>query len=182
MKADSPKTELNERILWYDGDSTVDEEYIVDIAARGKPIENLFVKHITPDIEQYNELVPKDQRIGVKENVAECDLAFNIPEEYATLDLDEYIADCLREEAGRNKVNLKVRLARTIEEFTLYEELDLLDVLRTLIYIINTLRENNIVWGVGRGSSVASYILYLIGVHDVDSVAYGLDIQDFLRP
>ena len=182
MKAASPKTELKERILWYDGDSTVDEDYIIDIAAKGKPIQNLFVKHIPPDIDRYNSLVPTDQQIGVKENVAECNLTFDIPEEYATLDLDEYIADCLREEAGRNNVNLKVRLERTVKEFSLYEELDLLDVLRALIYIINTLRDNNIVWGVGRGSSVASYILYLIGVHDVDSVAYGLDIHDFLRP
>ena len=33
---------------------------------------------------------------------------------------------------------------------------------------VDFMRENNIVWGVGRGSSVASYVLYLIGVHRID--------------
>ena len=35
--------------------------------------------------------------------------------------------------------------------------------------------------GVGRGSSVASYILYLIGVHRIDSIKYNLDWKEFLR-
>jgi DNA polymerase III alpha subunit len=43
------------------------------------------------------------------------------------------------------------------------------------------MRSNNIVWGVGRGSSVASYVLYLLGVHKVDSIKYGLDIREFLK-
>ena len=63
----------------------------------------------------------------------------------------------------------------------LYQKLGLIDILRTLIFVINTLIENNIVWGVGRGSSVSSYVLYLIGVHDVDSFQYGLNIEEFLR-
>jgi DNA polymerase III alpha subunit len=49
------------------------------------------------------------------------------------------------------------------------------------IYIIDPLRKNNSVWGVGRGSSVASYVLYLIGVHKIDSLFFDLDIEDFLR-
>jgi DNA polymerase III alpha subunit len=46
---------------------------------------------------------------------------------------------------------------------------------------VETMRVNNIVWGVGRGSSVASYVLYLIGVHKIDSMYYDLDIEEFLR-
>jgi DNA polymerase III alpha subunit len=43
------------------------------------------------------------------------------------------------------------------------------------------MRDNNIVWGVGRGSSVSSYVLYLLGVHRVNSLYYDLDIHEFLR-
>jgi DNA polymerase III alpha subunit len=43
------------------------------------------------------------------------------------------------------------------------------------------MRKENIVWGVGRGSSVASYVLYLIGVHKIDSLYYNLDVEEFLR-
>ena len=74
-----------------------------------------------------------------------------------------------------------VRMYRVNDELTLYKKLDLLPVLRTIIFVINTLRENSVVWGVGRGSSVSSYVLYLIGAHDVDSIKYDLDVNEFLR-
>jgi len=55
------------------------------------------------------------------------------------------------------------------------------DLLRYMIYLVDFMREHTIVWGVGRGSSVASYVLYLIGVHKIDSIQYGLDWREFLR-
>ena len=42
-------------------------------------------------------------------------------------------------------------------------------------------KENKIVWGVGRGSSVASYVLYLLGIHKIDSIQYRLDWKEFIR-
>ena len=55
------------------------------------------------------------------------------------------------------------------------------NVLRFMVYLVDNMRKNNIVWGVGRGSSVSSYVLYLIGVHKVDSIKFKLDIKEFLR-
>ena len=43
------------------------------------------------------------------------------------------------------------------------------------------MQENNLIWGVGRGSSVASYVLYKLGVHRIDSIFYDLDPGEFLR-
>ncbi len=57
----------------------------------------------------------------------------------------------------------------------------MLVLLKTMKYIVDTLRENNIVWGVGRGSSVASYVLFLLGVHKIDSVKYDLPIEEFFK-
>ena len=54
-------------------------------------------------------------------------------------------------------------------------------VLKTMKYIVDTLRKHDVVWGVGRGSSVASYALYLIGVHKIDSVKYNLPIDEFFK-
>ena len=70
---------------------------------------------------------------------------------------------------------------RVEQELILYKKFGLLDVLKFLVYLISTMRENDIVWGVGRGSSVSSYVLYLLGVHKVDSIKYGLDVTDFLK-
>ena len=70
---------------------------------------------------------------------------------------------------------------RVGKELLMYEDRKLFPLLCFLKYMVDTLRENNIVWGVGRGSSVASYVLYLIGIHKIDSLYYGLDVEEFLR-
>lgn len=73
------------------------------------------------------------------------------------------------------------QLQRCGAELLLYQERDLFDLLRYLKYLVDVMKTNNIVWGVGRGSSVASYVLYLLGVHRIDSMYYNLDITEFLR-
>ena len=62
-------------------------------------------------------------------------------------------------------------------ELTMFEERGLFPVIQILIYIIETMRKHKLVWGVGRGSSVARYVLYLLGVHKIDSLKHNLDIQ-----
>lgn len=70
---------------------------------------------------------------------------------------------------------------RVTQELELFIQHNMFDLLFYLKYLVDTMRENNIVWGVGRGSSVASYVLYLIGIHKVDSIKYELDIHEFLK-
>jgi DNA polymerase III alpha subunit len=80
-----------------------------------------------------------------------------------------------------NKCKTQIEIDRVDEEYKLYKDRDLIMLLRLFIYLINYMRENKFIWGVGRGSSVSSYILYLIGVHRVDSLKYRLDIKDYLK-
>ena len=56
-----------------------------------------------------------------------------------------------------------------------------MDLLKFLKYLVDTVNDNNIVMGVGRGSSVASFVLYKLGVHKVNSMYYDLDVSEFLR-
>ena len=72
-----------------------------------------------------------------------------------------------------------VEWTRVCEELKAFEERGMEDLLRYMIYLVDFMRENDIVWGVGRGSSVASYVLYLIGVHRIDSIKY--NTADSLR-
>jgi len=95
-----------------------------------------------------------------------------MPDEYKNMD----IAKWLLEQAKHD-----TELQRTGQELLMYAERDMLDLLRYLKYLVDTLRHNNIVWGVGRGSSVASFVLYLIGVHKINSITYNLDIAEFIR-
>ena len=97
---------------------------------------------------------------------------WHMPEKYKQLDIAEYLLKLCTTDA---------ELQRVGTELLLYQERNMFDLLRFLVYIVDVMREQNIVWGVGRGSSVASYVLYLIGVHKIDSLYYDLDIAEFLR-
>lgn len=94
-----------------------------------------------------------------------------MPAEYANMDIEEFL------------VNLcpKENYDRLVQELELYHEHKMIPVLRMMKYIVDTLRKNNIVWGVGRGSSVASYVLFLLGVHKIDSVKYNIPIEEFFK-
>tara|TARA_R110001592_G_scaffold51456_6_gene158216 strand:+ start:7726 stop:8262 length:537 start_codon:yes stop_codon:yes gene_type:complete len=98
-----------------------------------------------------------------------------IPDHYKEIDIDEYVVHKLPTSPTQEQIN------RVVEELELYRSRNLYPILRALIYIIDTMRKHEIVWGVGRGSSVASYVLYLLGIHKVDSLKYNLDIKEFLK-
>lgn len=70
---------------------------------------------------------------------------------------------------------------RIMQELALYKKHNMILMLKTMKYIVDTLRTNNVIWGVGRGSSVASYVLHIIGVHKIDSVKYNLPIEEFFK-
>jgi DNA polymerase III alpha subunit len=95
-----------------------------------------------------------------------------MPEEYHRFPIHQWLSDqCKTEE----------ELARVDKELLLFIQHDMFDLLFYLKYLVDTMRANQIVWGVGRGSSVASYVLYLLGIHKVDSIKYKLDIHEFLK-
>ena len=95
-----------------------------------------------------------------------------MPKEYQQLDIAQYVLDLCKTE---------VELQRVGEELLLYQERNLFDLLRYLKYFVDTMRVNNVLWGLGRGSSVASYVLYLLNVHRIDSIYYDLPINEFLK-
>ena len=97
---------------------------------------------------------------------------FNIPQYYKDINVKEYITRLI----PASGQDVKIITERVDMELAEFEARNLFPVLQMLIYIIDTMRKNNLVWGVGRGSSVASYILYLMGVHKVDSVKYNLSL------
>jgi DNA polymerase III alpha subunit len=94
-----------------------------------------------------------------------------IPEKYKNMDIEGYLMNKCPEQ----------NQDRVTNELELYKKNSMIPLLRTMKYLVDTLRNNNVVWGVGRGSSVASYVLYLIGVHKIDSVKYNLPIEEFFK-
>ena len=95
-----------------------------------------------------------------------------MPEEYQRLDIASWILSQCEQEP---------ELQRCGHELLAYAERGLLPLLAYLKYLVDTLRSNSVVWGVGRGSSVASFVLYKIGVHKINSLTYDLDFEEFMR-
>ena len=95
-----------------------------------------------------------------------------MPDEYKTFDIAKFVLDqCTHEE----------ELQRAGKELLMYEKRGLFTLLQYMKYLVDLMRKNNIVWGVGRGSSVSSFVLFLIGIHRINSLHYDLNIEEFLK-
>jgi DNA polymerase III alpha subunit len=120
-----------------------------------------------PELKQY---IPIDVEQKDFDNALQSE--WFMPDEYKTLSVNELVFD---------RCNTPEEQERAYEELQEFGKRGMYNLLRYMIYLVEFMRENNIVWGVGRGSSVASYVLYLIGVHRIDSIQYDLDWREFLR-
>ncbi|MEN6292050.1 MAG: hypothetical protein ABFD07_08580 [Methanobacterium sp.] len=119
-----------------------------------------------------NILLADNSEMSVEEYDTISQNNWFIPEEYRNFDIAKFILDQCTSDS---------ELQRAGEELLLYQERDMFMLLRYLKYLVDIMRKNNVVWGVGRGSSVSSFVLYLIGVHKINSLYYDLDIREFLK-
>jgi DNA polymerase III alpha subunit len=129
----------------------------------------LMLEHV-PTFIRYNELAMQALTIQDFDHMNQEN--WLMPDEYKQLDIAEHVLSLCASEAALQRVG---------QELLLYQARDLFDLLRYLKFLVDIMKQNNLIWGVGRGSSVASYVLYLLGVHRIDSLHYNLDIAEFLR-
>jgi DNA polymerase III alpha subunit len=111
--------------------------------------------------------------VSIKEFDKSKQANWHMPQEYKDLDIAEYVLSlCTDNQAVLQRVGYEL-----IE----YQKLDFFEALQFLKYMVDVMRKNDIVWGVGRGSSTSSYVLFLLGVHKIDSIYYDLDFKDFIK-
>jgi len=110
-----------------------------------------------------------DEDMNLFDEANQC--SWFMPENYFP-NLIEFLYESCNTAEQKNRVDLELKL---------FIQHGMFDLLFYLKYLVDTMRNNNIVWGVGRGSSVSSYVLYLIGIHKIDSLKYKLDINEFLK-
>lgn len=167
------------------GELIFSEDDVCDLLMQGRSIDSLrhMIVDSTVDLEKtalllncvpgfvtYNALVEND--LTIEEFDKNRQKTWHMPEEYKSLDIAAYVLGlCETQE----------QLQRCGEELLLFQERDLFDLLRFMKYLVDVMQEHRAIWGVGRGSSVASYVLYKLGVHRIDSMFYDLDPHEFLR-
>jgi DNA polymerase III alpha subunit len=158
---------------------------IEDILLSGQSniLDEILTDPTDPEILQYNQSAvsvgDKELRLyqsfDIDRFTFDSSLQQNwlMPDEYKNLDIEEYIISLTPP--------WDPETTRVAQELAAFKQRNMLDLLRWMKYFVDTCRNEGIVWGVGRGSSVASYVLFLIGVHKIDSLKYNLDWQEFLR-
>ena len=166
------------------GEIILDEIDLCDLIMQGRDVTQMTcvvdpgvnIESVIHLIEDPGQLVswtlPYDSDISVPDWDSLQQRNWHMPDQYQQLDIAEHmIAMCDTPE----------KLQRVGNELLLYQERGLFNLLRYLKYLVDVMRDNRVIWGVGRGSSTASYVLYLLGVHQIDSMYYDLDVSEFLR-
>jgi DNA polymerase III alpha subunit len=167
------------------GELVFSESDICNLIMQGRDVNSLqhvvvdetvnleeLIRHVERPESLLTWKLPYNSDTSVPEFHEAQQLMWHMPEQYKTLDIAEHILSLCKTEA---------ELQRCGAELLLYQERDLFDLLRYLAYLVDVMKQNQVIWGVGRGSSVASYVLYLLGVHRINSIYYNLDIAEFLR-
>ena len=157
------------------------EEELIDII-KTNPDANISITSIV-GLSKYNDairelysdfaLLPQWSQCEVAEDFhTQLQSIWLMPDKYKQIDIIKILVDSCKDD---------VELTRIAQELILYAEFNLIDLLRYLHYMVTTLKENNIVLGIGRGSSVSSFVLYKLGVHKINSIKWELNYKDFLK-
>jgi hypothetical protein len=131
---------------------------------------NNAVRSLFADVPNLKTYIPYDIEVEEFDQVQQAE--WHMPEDYLNFDVAKWVLD---------QCNTDEELQRVGQELLMYQERDAFMLLRYMKYLVEVMRENGIVWGVGRGSSVSSFVLYKLGVHRINSLYYDLDPSEFLK-
>lgn len=165
------------------GEMIFSEDDVCDLLMQGRTVDSLqgMIVDRSVDLEKASmilESVPGfvidywNNGTAVEDFHRRAQQNWHMPESYQQMDIAKYVLDLCVTQA---------ELQRCGQELLMFQEKNLFDLLKYLKYLVDVMTENRVIWGVGRGSSVSSYVLYKLGVHRIDSLYYNLDIGEFLR-
>lgn len=160
----------------------INEDQAIQILLEGNFVDNAIFEN-TEDIRKYNDCSAQVLHCESLKLEDSLDMSvddfhksnidyWDIPQEYKDVNiLDLLVKKCIND----------AQLERVATEYIMFEERNMIPLLKFLLFFVEYCREHKYIWGVGRGSSVSSYCLFLLGVHKVDSLKFSLDIEEFLK-
>ena len=151
-----------------------DKDLITGILTHGPDVlASAYTKDISENIQKYvDRCIQEKLNYPMPMVDIPTERDWFIPNEYKQIDIRNWLLSKCTSQEQTDRVEL---------ELSLFEKQGMIDILNVMIYVVDTLRSQNIVWGVGRGSSVSCYCLYLIGIHKIDSLKYDLPINEFFK-
>jgi DNA polymerase III alpha subunit len=178
-------TELNDRVLRFDGVSIVEADQVEALLLRGAKPTELRIVASTDEIDQFNRQAGiADQLVEFDDEPVGFNYAWKLPPEYLSLDVDLYVSVVFGERLPSlqyDSAQTEAAINRVALELSKFQERGLYDLLRVIIHVLDRFKSSGTVWGVGRGSSCASYILFLLGLHVVDPIRFNVDLDEFIH-
>jgi len=163
------------------GDCVYSEDAVIDLVYQNPELDiskivlnndvyNTAVEELGLDLPKLAKQIKRTDK--VKDYDKKLYENWHMPQKYYELDVLDWLLERCQTEVEKQRVQ---------QEYKKFQEKNFVKVLQFLIYFVDTLRANDVVWGVGRGSSVSSFCLFLIGVHKINPLIYNLDYREFLR-
>lgn len=181
----SLRTELNDRVLRYDGVMILEPDEIARALIKGVKPHEIRYRRISEEIELFNQNVTEAESLKPEaQEPVSVDMGWRLPEKYKNLDIERFAEIMFEAKLGElpytddQYEEACVRIADELQEI---ERRGMTEFIRTIVYILDVFREQNVVWGVGRGSSCACYILFILGLHSVDCVRYKIPMEEFFH-
>ena len=171
--------ELEDRKIFDDGTVVLGEHAAVEVLYAGKALDDSWMK-ASEDVDLHNHSIRMLDSTMRMLHTADGPMLgdrnwyqeWNTPEQYASMDMTEF---CI------SRCSNDAEIERACEELVMFAERDMIPVLRHLVWMVDDMRSRGVVWGVGRGSSVSSFVLHLIGINRINPLQYDLDIGEFLK-
>lgn len=179
------KTDLVNKINEY-GDVIVDRDSAVNYLLMGIDISGISIDdddevdlyhHTTNTIDPMGTEFPtinttKSYSMEPDKHLRRLSKKWLIPPEYLYMDIVDYLV---------SKCSSDVERKRVADELMEFEKRNEIDILRVMVYIVDQFRKNKVVWGVGRGSSVSCFCLYLIGINKINPLVYDISYTEFFK-
>lgn len=172
-------TDLLKYRLWYDGVKSYTYDQLCD-SSFSEPdlLKSCYISGHDSSFEEFYQMV--DIRYPIKDSLLPFDnsISSSIDTSFNLYDfiVDKFITLNLYEQ----KIHVCKKFERLETEWCKVQILKKEKLLYIVIHVVNTLNVNKIPW-CSRGSCSASYILYLLGVHHIDSFKYDIDDAEFFK-
>jgi len=172
--------DVGARYVLDDGSVVYTKDAAIEYVRDGGTLDTLTVEY-DEDIRRYEKISGKQLRRGRDDGqpgqLPASAHVWNIPPGYENFDI---VGLCYEELSSRG-INTPAYTDRLRIELDLFTKNQMLPLVVIIKALVDDFRQREVVWGVGRGSSCASLVLYLVGVHRVDPVRYDIELSEFFK-
>lgn len=173
--------------IYFDGTVEAhDPERTHELLLLGLEPSQVSTKVLTDDLSLHNSLVDQpEEKITTSHDGVQIlnritPESYQIPVEYLNIDLKEFVLAKYRETLS-GEPESQIALARINTELGEIQKRGIESLFKTIIYVVDQFKKHQTVFGVGRGSSCACFILYVLGLNLVNPLKYDIPVDEFFH-